>query len=102
FDELQLPANLRAGSKTDTEDTPDMRANTSLRYGERVHVRAGQLLARGMVRSGDHVIVNKFAYHFRRPTRGEVFVFTTKNIDGIHIPAEQGSQHYIKRLGGLP
>ena len=33
--------------------------------------------------NGDHVIVNKFAYHFRQPTRGEVFVFTTKNIRGI-------------------
>lgn len=102
FDELQLAANLRAGTMADEADTPDMRATTSLRYGERVRIRQGQLLARGVLRNGDHVIVNKFAYHFRRPTRGEVFVFTTKNIDGIHIPPEQGSQHYIKRLGGVP
>ncbi len=102
FDELQLAVTLRAGTQEDDQDTPDMRANRSLRYGERVRVREGQLLARGIVRNGDHVIVNKFAYHFRRPTRGEVFVFTTKNIEGIHIPAEQGSQHYIKRLGGVP
>ncbi len=102
FDELQLGTNLRAGTKSSDEDTPDMRANTSLRYGERVHIRPGQLLARGILRNGDHVIVNKFAYHFRRPTRGEVFVFTTKNIDDINVPSEQGSQHYIKRLGGVP
>lgn len=102
FDELQLATNLRAGTKSDDEDTPDMRARTSLQYGERIHIRVGQVLARGILRNGDHVIVNKFAYHFRRPARGEVFVFTTKNIDGIHIPAEQGSQHYIKRLGGVP
>jgi signal peptidase I len=62
----------------------------------------GQLIARGKLTSGDHVLVNKFSYHFRKPTRGEVFVFTTKNIDLIDVPSEQGSQHYIKRIAGLP
>jgi signal peptidase I len=72
-------------------------------------IRKGQLLARGVLHSGDHVVVNKFAYHFRKPTRGEVFVFTTKNIDGIERPRDGGSfdlrwgsQHYIKRLVGVP
>ncbi len=65
-------------------------------------VRRGQVLARGIIDWGDHVIVNKFAYHFRKPKRGEVFVFTTKNISGIHVPEGHGSQHYIKRLGGVP
>lgn len=65
-------------------------------------VTEGQLLARGTLDTGDHVLVNKFAYHFRRPVRGEVFVFTTQNIAGIGVPAEQGSQHYIKRLAGVP
>jgi signal peptidase I len=54
------------------------------------------------LRTGDHVIVNKFAYNFRRPSRGEVFVFTTSHIAGIGVPEEQGSQHYIKRLVGVP
>ena len=70
--------------------------------GSPVPVRKGQLLARGTIDWGDHVIVNKFAYHFRTPTRGEVFVFTTKNISGINVPAGHGSQHYIKRLAGVP
>ncbi len=65
-------------------------------------ITKGQLLARGTVDTGDHVLVNKFSYHFRRPVRGEVFVFTTKNITAIGVPAEQGSQHYIKRLAGVP
>lgn len=65
-------------------------------------ITQGQQLARGTVDTGDHVLVNKFAYHFRRPTRGEVFVFTTKNITRIGVPQEQGSQHYIKRLAGVP
>jgi signal peptidase I len=42
------------------------------------------------------------SYHFRKPNRGEVFVFTTGGIRGISTPATYGSQHYIKRLGGVP
>ena len=83
--------------------TPDMNTETRL-GGMDMHVKKGQLLARGVLHSGDHVLVNKFAYHFRAPKRGEVFVFTTRNIDSpyMQIPEEQGSQHYIKRLVGVP
>jgi signal peptidase I len=80
LDELQLANGLRGGEP----------------------IKKGQLLARGIVRNGDHVLVDKVSYHFRTPSRGEVFVFTTKHIDRINVPAEQGSQHYIKRLAGLP
>ena len=65
-------------------------------------IHKGQILARGILHSGDHVVVNKFAYHFRKPTRGEVVVFTTKNITRIPVDPRQGSQHYIKRLAGVP
>mgnify|MGYP001826123973 FL=1 len=48
-------------------------------------------------------MVNKFSYHFRRPKRGEVFVFNTRGISGITLDNQaQGSQHYIKRLCGVP
>ncbi len=69
---------------------------------EGMMVKEGQVLARGILTSGDHVLVNKFAYHFRRPSRGEVFVFNTRNIDGIRVTQDEGSQHYIKRLVGVP
>lgn len=63
----------------------------------------GTLIARGYVDTGDQVLVDKISYHFRNPRRGEVFVFSTKGITGITgIPDEQGSQHYIKRLVGVP
>ena len=39
-------------------------------------------------------------YHFRTPDRGEVFVFNTKGIEGINGGIQ--SQHYIKRLCGVP
>lgn len=67
----------------------------------------GDVIARGSVDLGDHVIVDKFSYHFFPPKRGEVFVFTTKGIKGIEegsssFDERMGSQHYIKRLAGVP
>lgn len=83
--------------------TPDAQIQKEARPGQ-VYVKEGQLLARGILHAGDHILVNKFAYHFRRPERGEVFVFTTRNINSpyMNVPKEQGSQHYIKRLVGVP
>lgn len=84
--------------------TPDARVEQKLGESGGTYVTEGQLLARGTLDTGDHVLVNKFAYNFRRPTRGEVFVFTTKNIRSpyMRVSAEEGSQHYIKRLVGVP
>lgn len=69
-----------------------------------IPVRKGQVLASGMIDSGDLVLVDKVSYHFREPRRGEVFVFTTRGIAGIEnrLDPREGSQHYIKRLTGLP
>ena len=49
--------------------------------------------------TGDQVLVNKMIYHFRTPDRGEVFVFNTK---GMRDQWRYQSQHYIKRLCGVP
>lgn len=100
LNELQLIEHLNAAPVLTGRDTPDRRWGRELPGG--LPVKEGQLLARGVVHNGDHVLVDKVSYHFRTPTRGEVFVFTTKHIRGINVPAEQGSQHYIKRLAGLP
>ncbi len=64
-------------------------------------VKKGQVLASGTIDSGDMVLVDKLSYHFRRPTRGEVFVFNTRDIP-IPGAASDTSQHYIKRLVGVP
>ncbi len=59
----------------------------------------------GYTTSGDLVLVDKVSYHFRRPKRGEVFVFDTRDISGIRERSEtpQGAgSHYIKRLVGVP
>ncbi|MCF6312491.1 MAG: signal peptidase I [Verrucomicrobiales bacterium] len=70
-------------------------------------VKKDQAIARGFIDTGDQVLVDKFTYHWKQPTRGEVFVFVTRGIAGIErgFSASQragGSQHYIKRLGGVP
>lgn len=70
-------------------------------------VKKGQPIARGYVDTGDQVLVDKFSYHWMKPKRGEVFVFVTRGINGIErnfSPSQRlgGSQHYIKRLGGVP
>jgi signal peptidase I len=70
--------------------------------GLRLPVPAGKVLARGSIDTGDQLLVDKMSYHFRRPTRGEVFVFNTKDIPGIVAPPGADSQHYIKRLVGVP
>lgn len=70
------------------------------------HFAKGEPIAQGYVDTGDQVIVDKFSYHFLPPRRGEVFVFTTKDIRGIEsrgdFNEDWGSQHYIKRLVGVP
>jgi signal peptidase I len=64
-------------------------------------VKAGEPLLHGYIETGDHVFVDKFTYHFRRPQRDEVFVFSTAGIPLI-TGEDQPSQYYIKRLAGLP
>jgi signal peptidase I len=67
---------------------------------------AGDVIARGSVDAGDHVFVDKVSYNLHTPTRGEVFVFSTRGIPRIERQLAQagteGSQFYIKRLAGLP
>ncbi len=75
-------------------------------YAGRVY-KAGEVVARGYVQAGDQVFVDRFTYHFRRPQRGEVFVFKTEGIAGIgggqaELSNPNRGEHYIKRLGGVP
>ena len=67
-------------------------------------LKKGAVLCEGYIDSGDLVLVDKFSYHFRSPRRGEVFVFDTIDIRGIHQAAgdQAAGSHYIKRLCGVP
>jgi signal peptidase I len=67
--------------------------------------KAGEIIARGYHDTGDHVFVDKFSYHFRKPARGDVFVFNTQNIstrEMVESRMQGPSQFYIKRLAALP
>ena len=64
----------------------------------------GTVLCEGTIDSGDLVLVDKVSYHFRKPHRGEVFVFDTQGIRGIDERSgdQAKGSHYIKRLCGVP
>jgi signal peptidase I len=52
---------------------------------------------------GDHFYSERISYHFRKPRRGDIVVFSTVGIGGIPQP-ESGkpSPLYIERVIGLP
>ena len=69
----------------------------------------GETIIRARVDAGDMVVVNRIAYHFRKPERGETFVFDTRGINtNMQSPAmaqiedQMAGTHFIKRLCGLP
>lgn len=71
-------------------------------------VRTGIMLERGDpvisfdILSGDMLLVDRFTYHWMRPSIGDPFVFRTRNIDGL-TAANNGipdDKYYIKRLVG--
>src|SRR5437763_12983408 len=65
--------------------------------------KAGEVIARGAIDTGDQVFVDKFSYNFVKPHRGDVFVFRTNHIPMIPADPETGEHsYYIKRLAGLP
>lgn len=75
---------------------------------------ADTVLCEGTIDAGDLVLVDRISYHFRKPTRGEVFVFDTRDIPTKpRLPGKGGKSsgledqgesvtHYIKRLAAVP
>jgi signal peptidase I len=57
----------------------------------------GNPIIRFQETTGDHLFVDRVSYNFRKPARGDIFVFATR---GTAI--EQQDQFYIKRLVALP
>lgn len=65
-----------------------------------------EVMFQGTIDGGDLVLVDKISYHFRKPIRGEVFVFDTigleKKIGKFSGSDQAKATHYIKRLCGTP
>lgn len=62
--------------------------------------REGGDIIKMKVTSGDHLLVDRFTYNFRRPKRGEIIVFKTRGIEKLDRELGQ-EQLYIKRLVAL-
>jgi len=62
-------------------------------------VAAGEVIAIGNMRHGDHIFVDKVRYNFMKPRRGDIIVFDTHAID---FPNIRTNTFYIKRCVGLP
>lgn len=77
---------------------------SNARFVKSVPIKKGQTIAAGYVDTGDQLVVNKWIYHWSQPKNDDVFVFNTQGIDYIQrgLDSRQGSQHYIKRLAGVP
>jgi signal peptidase I len=67
------------------------------------HFNQGEQVFRLKIQSGDRLFVDRMTYHFRRPRRGEIIVFSSVNIDpSLRVyrghPVLIPNTHYIKRL----
>lgn len=58
-----------------------------------------EVIVGGRIITGDQVIVNKMAYNFRSPNRGDVAVFDTRHIKHNQV---RKNTFYIKRMVGMP
>jgi signal peptidase I len=75
----------------------------TFRIGPGRFYKKGEAIAQGFTDTGDHVFVDKMSYHFRKPKRGEVFVFDTRTLGTIERRNNPTSntQYYIKRLAAI-
>lgn len=64
---------------------------TGYEHGRRF--KKGEAVIKTKVIAGDHLLVDRFTYNFRKPKRGEIIVFKTRGIRDI-----DQNQLYIKRL----
>jgi len=62
------------------------------RAGE--YIQKGESLFRAVAKAGDYILVNRIAYNFFPPKRGDVVVFDARDV--------ARDAYYIKRMVGLP
>jgi signal peptidase I len=69
-----------------------------IRTGRRV--RTGERMLSFDELTGDQLFVDRFSYHFVKPSVGSGFVFRTGNIR--QLVDDYGDQYFVKRLVGVP
>jgi signal peptidase I len=60
--------------------------------------KPGETIIDWVVQTGDQLFVDRCTYHFRKPLRGDVFVFDTTDI----MEVRNRGDFYIKRIAGVP
>ncbi len=94
---LVYKQRFMVGSQTYTIWFPGDQLFEHAGLSEGMQFRKGEEIMKLRKTSGDHLFVDRFTYHFRRPTRGEIVIFETRGIEGI----QQQDTYYIKRLVAL-
>ena len=64
----------------------------------------GYTICNGWLSEGDHLFVNRLAYHFMEPKRSDIVVFSTVGLksDSNGEPLSNVGYYYVKRLVGMP
>jgi signal peptidase I len=61
-------------------------------------IHGDSLRANGTKKRGDHFYVEKYAYWFKKPARGDIIAFKVVGIS----PRLPGNEIYLKRIAGVP
>lgn len=88
---------LQVGSRRYYVPSDAVMERRALNVDQQGNIQPGARLWSGVVHAGDHVFVNRVLWNFRPPERGEVMVFSTRDIPGL-----PPGTHYIKRMVGMP
>ena len=68
---------------------------------QRFYFKKGDVLARGALKLGDHLFVDRVRLNFTEPKRGDITVFVTDGIADARGNSLRG-RFFIKRLVGIP
>jgi len=93
-EKYSLPMELNK-FRSDVLGSGDDGSSPLLRYGRLF--KKGDVILDCVVQTGDQLFVDRFTYNFRKPERGDIFVFETHD-----LPVSSPGEFYIKRLAGVP
>jgi len=92
-----LPVTLWCGPDEAPFESIEQRLGLADDLHRPIRFHKGGVIFQCVEYTGDHLLVDRLSYNFRRPARGEIIVFKTTG-----IPQIGAEQFYIKRLIGLP
>lgn len=101
----QLTAKLLVPATADNAakllyDVYQRRAKEKNSESTALHFQKGETIAQGAMESGDSLFVNRLSLCFGDPVRGDIMVFSTRDLTYNDKPL--AGDFYVKRLVGLP